>query len=379
MKYDCLIVDDEVMLSENTQNQPLAFQLALKQLLQAKRQALMICAIIAGVTFASVMGIAAYYNMSVDMTSFVHTIAGDMSDVLFVLDSPDEGEGFVERMSDRPEVESIFGTQSIMLSVDGNMILTTIVEDFSYLEGHSLVDGRFPIHDNEIAVAVPVLNIIGKGLGDWVTIVSGEDAHEYLVTGTVQNVQFNGLVGSLSLDGLRQVQPDFDFFAYSVNLAYGVDAAHFIETIQVAERDVLLNVVFFQGQVDAQLGMLSDIFTIVSTIIISVVAAIVVLVLYLVIKTTILRRRRELGIQKALGYTTFQLMNQIALNLTPTIFIGVIVGAIAGYYSFNPIFVAMLSDMGIVQANMILPIAWVVMLCIAVVLISYTVSMLISW
>ena len=84
MKYDCLIVDDEVMLSENTQNQPLAFQLALKQLLQAKRQALMICAIIAGVTFASVMGIAAYYNMSVDMTSFVHTIAGDMSDVLFV-------------------------------------------------------------------------------------------------------------------------------------------------------------------------------------------------------------------------------------------------------------------------------------------------------
>jgi len=49
--------------------------------------------------------------------------------------------------------------------------------------------------------------------------------------------------------------------------------------------------------------------------IIVVVICVVMLMLYLIVKTMIIRRRRELGIQKALGFTTLQLMNQIVWGL----------------------------------------------------------------
>ena len=358
---------------------PLALQLALKQLLQGKKQAVMVSLIIVGVTFASVAGLATHYNMSVDMEAFVHTIAGDNPDITFELNSPDAGPGFMERVSAHPDVENVFPMQGVMLSVDDVVVLTTVVDDFSNLDGHSIIRGRFPLHDNEIALSTPALTTMGKEMGDWVIITSDGGEYEYLVTGVAQSIRFNGFVAMLSVDGLTRTQPGFAFSTFSADLLDGVDSTGFMESIVRVESDVLLNVVSIHDIVNAQLSMIGDIFAIVNSIILSVVAAVVILVLYMVIKTTILRRKRDLGIQKALGFTTLQLMNQIALNLTPTIFIGVGAGAISGYFSFNPLFVALLRGMGIAQANMTIPVEWIITLCLALVLLSYAVSMLISW
>jgi putative ABC transport system permease protein len=99
----------------------------------------------------------------------------------------------------------------------------------------------------------------------------------------------------------------------------------------------------------------------------------------MVLKTTILRRRREFGIQKAVGFTTFQLMNQIALSMTPVILLGIITGAVAGYFSLNPIFVAVTRGMGIIKVEFLMPLDQVGLICIGLVMLAYAVSMLISW
>jgi len=102
-------------------------------------------------------------------------------------------------------------------------------------------------------------------------------------------------------------------------------------------------------------------------------------VLYLVIKTTIIRRRRELGIQKAIGFTTFQLMNQIAMGLSPSIIIGTVLGSAGGYLGFNAIFVALVRGMGIARADLPIPLAWVAVMCAALVVLAYTISLLTAW
>jgi len=129
---------------------------------------------------------------------------------------------------------------------------------------------------------------------------------------------------------------------------------------------------------ESMMTSMSGIFSAVAAGIIAVTAFVVVLVLYMVIKTTILQTKRELGIQKAVGFTTFQLMNQIALNMTPKILLGVIAGAFAGYFGLNPIMLALMSGMGIVKAKLPVPLTETIMICLVLVAFAYCVSMLIA-
>ena len=55
---------------------------------------------------------------------------------------------------------------------------------------------------------------------------------------------------------------------------------------------------------------------------------VVVMILYLVIKTMIIKRKKEFGVMKAIGYSTIQLMNQISISFLPVIITGVAIGGV---------------------------------------------------
>ena len=358
---------------------PLALLLGVKQLLQNKKQAVMLILIIGGVTFTAVAGLAAHYNINVNSDAFLDVLAGEAPDLMFFLDDAEDSPAFVENMRRDPEVEAIFGYQNLMLLTDDVSIWMAIVEDTSYLAGQAVVEGRLPRHDNEIALGAPALTVMGKNLGDWITIRSGDYEQEYLVTGIIQAWNFNGLLGMISFDGASRVLPDFVFHAFSVNLTGETDASTFMEAIREREGDIFTSVLSIQEIFDGQLSAMGDIFALVTVVILFVVAAVVILVLYLVLKTTILRRRRDLGIQKALGFSTLQLMNQIALSLSPTILLGVAIGAMGGYFGFNLIFALLAQGAGIVRVDLPSPLVWTILLSVALVLLAYAVSMLIAW
>jgi putative ABC transport system permease protein len=92
----------------------------------------------------------------------------------------------------------------------------------------------------------------------------------------------------------------------------------------------------------------------------------------------ILRRRRELGIQKALGFTTLQLMNQFALYFIPVIAAGVMAGGLLGIFGFNAIFVALTRGMGIMTASMPVPALLTIATCAGLVVLSYAFALLIA-
>ncbi|MCL2200006.1 MAG: ABC transporter permease [Defluviitaleaceae bacterium] len=360
---------------------PLIFQLALKNLIQSKKQFGMLTLIIAGVTLASVTGITIHYNLNVNMDTFVPLIGGELavSDIIVSITDTEEGPGFTDRMQAHPDVDQIFGFETSLIFVEGVTVMNEVFEDFSHLLGHSLVDGRFPRHDNEIALGENALYAIGKNMGDWVVVESGGNAEEFLVTGIIQQFQFNGIISMMNLQALQRLRPNAALQSFVVVLAQGTDETLFTTVIREAESNLILEAIPFAAMVAEGLDTMGAMFTIVTIVILSAVAGVVIMVLFLVIKTTILRKRRELGIQKALGFTTLRLMNQTAINLTPAIFLGVIIGALGGYLTFNPLFTALSSGMGISQANFIIPIDWTLFICVAVLLLAYVVSMLISW
>lgn len=358
----------------------LAFLLAIKQLLQSKKQVLMITIVIAAVTFSAVAGLALHYNINVERNAFVRTIAGEIPNAIFRLGNNAETSAFKQRLLERSDVRKAYGYQNgVSLLIEEININATVVEDCSLLEGSLLIDGRYPKHSNEIALSAAVMKITERRIGDKVTVKSSGNEKEYFIAGTVQVMNNYGMTAVITDNALREIQPDFIFENLYVHLVDGTSASAFIDEIKSAEGNIFNTVTDFQDLLTAQFASMGDIFAAVAVGVLAVTVAVVILVLYMVIKATILRRRRELGIQKALGFTTLQLMNQIALNFTPIILFGVAVGAVSGYFGLNPLFVALTSSMGIVRAELISPFNWTIATCFALVTLAYFITMLVAW
>ena len=355
--------------------------LAVKQLLQNKKQAVTIIIIIAVVTMASVMGLASNYNMNEGQEGFVRAFFGEISEVIVLLKDGEDVDSYKERMAKRPEVRKILGYhgQGAGILVDEVQVFADVVEDTSLLEGNMLINGRYPRHNNEIALGTAASKITGKGTGDTVTIRIDESSKDYIITGIVQLMTNNGFNGIITEDALREVQPDYILNQFNIYLYDDTDVERFIESMKSSEGDIFVIVVNINEQMYKVLSGMGGIFAAISLGILGVTAFVVILVLYMIIKTTILRKRRELGIQKAVGFTTIQLMNQISLNMMPVILTGVILGGLTGYFGFNSMMGATLTGFGIVQVDLPAPLNQIILVCIALVALAYAVSMAIAW
>ncbi|MGV2643723.1 FtsX-like permease family protein, partial [Clostridium perfringens] len=121
----------------------------------------------------------------------------------------------------------------------------------------------------------------------------------------------------------------------------------------------------------------SAIFSLMASILV-ITFLILFLILYLAVNTIIRKRKRELGVLRAIGYTTFQLRTQIALGFMPVVVLGVMVGGVLGSRYFNSVLKLMLFDSGAANMKLIVNLPLVIILCTAIILVSYAVSMLVS-
>ena len=258
-------------------------------------------------------------------------------------------------------------------------LVNFVVDDFSLLEGSMLYEGRYPKHENEIVMGGNLARMEGKNIGDTIKVTQAGKTAEYLIVGFIQVVNNNGYVSAMTIQGMKRIQPDYSPREIYVYLKDNTKTAEFIKYVEQEYSDVLVSVVNTQEYMDAQLSVFGVIFSAVAFVIVGVAALVIIMVLYLMLKTVILRRRRELGIQKAVGFTTFQLMNQFALNFVPVIGLGVAAGGLGGVFGFNAFFVATVQGMGIMNASMPAPIGMTIAVCAGLVLTAYIFAMLISW
>jgi len=360
-----------------TRSGPLALLLSLKRLSQSKRQAFAFGLIVASLMGVTVAGLTLHYNTNVNSTAFMGMIGfEELPDVVFLIDG-ELGQASAERIANHPDVESMRGSEFVQQFISNTLILTTVMEDFATATT-TVVEGRLPQHDNEIILATMALRAMDKGIGDWVTIRAGAIEYEFLVVGTFHDMNQGGLNAMLSFEAMRTLDPDFTFSQFEVLLTDGADVDLFIEELRLNEGEYLTNIVPVQEQMDVLLSSLGSTFMLVAIMVLSVSTVVVIFILHMIIKAEIMSQKRELGIQKALGFTIGQLMNQIAIGIIPTISIGIGVGAVIGYFIFNPIN-AFFFQIDASESNFIIPIPWIIIVGIAMVVLAYLVSMLIAW
>ncbi|MCL1809550.1 MAG: FtsX-like permease family protein [Clostridiales bacterium] len=356
----------------------LQFTLARKLIVQNPVQNIMISIIIAAVTYASAFGLVFFYNMTVDSDSFIGTIAGEVSSLMVKPLSNQNTARIREEIGNMPEVRKSIVFDGVMVLVNDEVFFVDVTEDFDDLEGQMLYEGSFPESPDEIAIGGAASEKFGKSTGETIRVVNGQKEADYLICGLIQSGNNIGRTLTLTVEGVRRVIPDYIPAAMYVYLNDGVETASFINALEDQYGGIIDKPINLEELIDAATGSYVALISLFAVCVLMVTGFVVSLVLYFVIKTMVARRKRDFGVQKALGFTSLQLVQQISLSFLPVVAIGSAAGVACGYLFINPMLSAMFKGVGIMKFELVISHAWLATLCVGIVLFSYLVAALVS-
>ena len=355
----------------------LHFLLAIKSMLANVKQNIMILLIIIGLTFASIFSVVLYYNIASDNTAFINLFGTEPANVIVVVNSDGDRREFLSDLEQMNHVRKVNLFDLIKTKMDGQTVYTNVTDDYNQLENNIVYEGRHPKHENEISISWVISSQINKGIGDTVEVEYGNEKAEFLVTGISQSIGNSGLVGAVTLEGIQQLQEDYQGASFYVYLD-GLSNKDFIKDVEKQFGDDIGETVNIDENIESQTGMYIAAVYAIMLMILTITVLVVVLILYLVIKTMIIKRKKEFGVMKAIGYSTIQLMNQIAISFLPVTITGVGCGGVLGLLFTNPMLSVLLSSAGVKRLDFIIHLPTILMLCVSILILAYTVSMLVA-
>jgi putative ABC transport system permease protein len=356
----------------------LSFLLAMKYMLHNVRQNIMISIIIAAVSFASVFGLVLFYNIAKNDDSFIGMLGVEICSIMATTDPKEDA------VSLREEIEELEGVRKAINYNYGNVIIgeqdcqVYITDDFSMLDSSMAYEGRDPIFDNEVSISGFVAEKFNKSIGDTIKLeMNGRSVH-YLISGLIQTSNNMGMGIDITTEGIKRLNPDYKYDTINIYLEKDVDTQAFDKELMKKFEGRLVLTTNMDNLKSSQLGVYVSIVTIFNAVILAVTLLLVIMILYLIIKAMIIRRKKEFGIQKAIGYTTYQLMTQTSISYFPIILLGAVIGSVLGCIYMNPMLTVLFRGIGVMKVNFEVPILWVSIMCIGIGIAAYAVSMLVS-
>jgi ABC-type antimicrobial peptide transport system permease subunit len=211
-----------------------------------------------------------------------------------------------------------------------------------------------PKYDNETAIGGNLADTLGIEIGDEIKVSYGKKDYTYLVTGFEQSSGNYGMDISLSTEGARHLGYEVNNRAVSIFVKN-----HSVEqSIQLVNKmqDMYGDKLQEYGNALQTLKNGEEPVIAIAAAMVAVMVVISILVillsLNLLVKTMIIKKQREIGIKKALGFSSSQLRTELVLSMLPQIAIGASAGAVVGMLTSNNILATLLSTMGIMRSNM---------------------------
>lgn len=227
-----------------------------------------------------------------------------------------------------PECKTIFYTTFFAYEYSNgkkkNTFTTMAVSDYSVTSGLSIVDGRYPKYDNEILLGNSAANMLGLKIGDTVTCKSGDKEQSFLVCGLCQTMNNAGQMTYLTLDGAEKLSRLPDRYDTYVILKDGIS----FEAFQTAFKKMYpdMEVTNELKVMESIMGTIALGVKGVSYLITILTALIVAFSESLMIRTRITKEWRNMGVSKALGFSSGELILQTVLSNMPAIVTGILAG-----------------------------------------------------
>lgn len=300
--------------------------------------------------------------------------------------------GFRDEVAALPEVrKAVVSYEMEHISKKGSDGYGSVIvfDDFSEAENINIAEGRFPEHDNEVILGLRRMKNEGISVGDTITLVSGGIEKNYIVTGYCGSMINGGTSFYLTAEGYRRLdvnaRPDLvniylkegvDTEAFEEKLAsiyggtakdaiaaewskapledrirmkakekiavlltrYGVTSVDWSvrigdEQITGNSRGLVINEIkSWRGMIKSQMEPIAlsmKNFTLLAAVLIMLIVGVI---LWIIASTNVRRQRKDLGIMKSMGYTSKDLMQQIALRFMPVTVISVVIASVLSVY-----------------------------------------------
>lgn len=237
---------------------------------------------------------------------------------------PDVKE-FVNSITD---VTETFCSDVDYLSVNGENLACSIVEDPKSIL--LIIKGRASLYDNELMITEMVGNVLEIGMGDEVTVSYGAYEGTYIVSGICQNTIDSGMSVTISKSALNRIidkaEDKFNIGSISFALANPDDADPVIEAMRekYGENE---NIGIVKHTVESYVGFnVIDIMFIIQYTIYSFSAIFALAAVRMVTSKTFIQERREIGIYKAIGFTSRSLRLSFGIRFMITAVLGIALG-----------------------------------------------------
>jgi putative ABC transport system permease protein len=320
--------------------------IGLKNIINNLKQNISICIIVGMLTFICAVFFNVYYNMVIDQDGIIKLVGIEKCDIIY--------EGIDTTQSDYKQISNdlceIKGIRAVTARGNGSFNITngeqvsqvdiTSYEDFGNLNINTLIKGRYPEKSNEIVLATRSINELKAELGDVVYAEYQDKRLEYVVVGIEQHLYNVGKGGMMSFEGIKRLDEDMEVNTLYIYTQENADVKDMVHTIKERYHDEQSNITDCDEYFATILSTFSSaikgmsLFSLVATLII------VCLIIYLLIKIKLLRDRSMIGVYKALGFVTSQLVSQTVLSYMPVIATGTILGGIFAVFFGNPIVAA---------------------------------------
>ncbi|MCL2717903.1 MAG: ABC transporter permease [Lachnospiraceae bacterium] len=390
-------------------------RLGFKNMMAYAKQYLMIGAVLMASTYAIIIIAALYQNFVINNTALIQMTGIEIADIDIIVTRHTDADALALEMEKLDEVKKTAMLAPVHFSIEGTDMTGWCSDDFSLMETIRTHEGRFPRYDNEIAVTKLFADQIGKEIGDSVKVKTKGITQEYIISGFFSAASDGGRIGMMTLEGYRRLDPNYqrdnikiyfnegirfdDFYGFIkanygvVNVYqddgdgrfsaakaraeekisnylefYGIDS---VEYAVIYNSEIILSgssrtyqieqIVDIAEFISTQISGYADAVSIITMVVSVISLGIIALILTMVVRQIVRKRRYELGVMKAGGYTTKQLARQIAISFMPCVLFGITLGCITGTYTVNPAVTAMFASTGTYNANVyIYPLAAVI-------------------
>ncbi|MBP5192598.1 MAG: ABC transporter permease [Eubacterium sp.] len=286
-----------------------------------------------------------------------------------------------------------YGLGSVNIEGTDQVGNTVVFDDYADAESIEPSEGRCPEHYNEIMIATARSKAMNLGVGDSIVLEKDGMERSYIITGVISSMMNSYSNVYLTSDGYKWLMGNITPNTLAVYLEDDVDKEAFVENLQCSyggtddagagvnpeagqkndpddletriqmvadeKMDVLLSqygvtdvdytirigdkvitgnsrkhmikdVTNWDGMVKVQMASIGESVKLMSIFAVILVTIVVAVILGIITSSNVKRQRQSLGIMKGLGYSSKDLMTQMALKIMPVTIVSVIISGFLG-------------------------------------------------
>lgn len=357
---------------------PLNVQLGFKRFFNSVKNNITLGITVTLLVFVSLLVFVMSYNMNIDRTAMINMVGLEMSDIYLQASYGVNIEDVNADIKTHDAVEWTMLAGGKFGYIGEHETVVYTVEDYTKLTMNTVVKGRNPSANDEVALGSVTADIAKKKIGDTISIEIDDAIKDYKVVGITQNIGNGGEGCNITYEAMRTHATNYEMSQINIYLKSDANAKEYMANLktlygsQVIAMDV-------NEAMDTILSSMGDPLGAVSVIMIIITLIIIGFVLFLITSALIRKNKKEFGIMKAIGYRNRALIFQLFLSLLPALLFGTIAGTLLGFFISNPLLSVFFSSAGLLKTYFIIPTMVSIIISLGVFLASVAITYLIAF